>query len=54
MTARDLLDESLSMLQLAIDGGTTDIMARTHSSLQFHFQPQLVAERVAENAGTGR
>ena len=42
------LDESLAMLQIARLGGTTDIVATPHSDLQFHFQPELVAERIAE------
>jgi protein-tyrosine phosphatase len=36
------------MLEIASAGGTTDIVATPHSDLKFHFQPELVAERVAE------
>jgi len=36
------------MLEIASAGGTTDIVATPHSDLKFHFQPKLVAERVAE------
>jgi protein-tyrosine phosphatase len=42
------LDESLAMLKIAIEGGTTDIVATPHSDLKFHFNPALVRERIAE------
>ena len=42
------LDESLAMLKIAMEGGTTDIVATPHSDLKFHFNPQLVRERIAE------
>jgi protein-tyrosine phosphatase len=42
------IEESLAMLQIAYEGGTTDIVATPHSDLKFHFDPELVAERVAE------
>jgi len=42
------IEESLAMLQIAYEGGTTDIVATPHSDLKFHFRPELVAERVAE------
>ena len=42
------LEESVAMLEIAIAGGTTDIVATPHSDLKFHFQPKLVTERVAE------
>ena len=45
--ARDI-EESVAMLEIAIAGGTTDIVATPHSDLKFHFRPELVAERVAE------
>ncbi len=45
--ARDV-EESVAMLEIAIAGGTTDIVATPHSDLKFHFRPELVAERVAE------
>ncbi len=48
------LEESLAMLKIASEGGTTDIVATPHSDLKFHFQPKLVAERIAEmQAGMG-
>jgi protein-tyrosine phosphatase len=42
------IEESLAMLQIAHEGGTTDIVATPHSDLKFHFQPDLVRERIAE------
>jgi protein-tyrosine phosphatase len=45
--ARDI-EESVAMLEMAIAGGTTDIVATPHSDLKFHFRPEVVAERVAE------
>jgi len=42
------LDESLAMLEIAIQGGTTDIVATPHSDLKFHFHPDVVSQRVAE------
>ena len=42
------LDETLAMLKIAIDGGTTDIVATPHSDLKFHFNPALIRERIAE------
>ena len=42
------LDETLAMLKIAMEGGTTDIVATPHSDLKFHFNPALVRERIAE------
>ena len=42
------LEDSLAMLNLAADCGTTDIVATPHSDLQFTFQPDVVRERIAE------
>jgi len=45
--ARDI-EESVAMLEMAVAGGTTDIVATPHSDLKFHFHPEIVAQRVAE------
>jgi protein-tyrosine phosphatase len=46
--------ETMAMLKIAIEGGTTDIVATPHSDLKFHFNPALVRERIAEiQAGIG-
>src|SRR5258708_22483348 len=42
------IEDSLAMLEIAADSGTTDIVATPHSDLRFHFDPDLVAERIAE------
>jgi protein-tyrosine phosphatase len=48
------LEESVAMLEMAADGGTTDIVATPHSDLTYRFQPELVDERVRElNAALG-
>jgi protein-tyrosine phosphatase len=45
--ARDL-HESMAMLKIAAETGTTDIVATPHSDQQFKFDPLLVAERIRE------
>jgi protein-tyrosine phosphatase len=42
------LDESLAMLRIAQESGTTDIVATPHSDLKFQFNPDLIAERITE------
>jgi protein-tyrosine phosphatase len=42
------LEQSVSMLEMAASGGTTDIVGTPHSDLQYKFQPELIAERVRE------
>lgn len=42
------LEESLAMLRLAAESGTTDIVATPHASLQFPYEPEAVAARLAE------
>src|SRR6266404_1209528 len=42
------LEDSLAMLNMAADCGTTDVVATPHSDLQFSFNPGLVRERIAE------
>jgi protein-tyrosine phosphatase len=41
------IEDSLAMLQLAADSGTTDIVATPHSDLRYQFDAELVAERIA-------
>ncbi len=47
------LEQSLSMLQVAIAAGTTDIVATPHSNPEFEFQPDLISERLAELQDAG-
>jgi len=42
------LEDSLEMLRIAVAGGTTDIVATPHANSEFNFQPDLIAEKVAE------
>lgn len=39
---------SLAMAELAVAGGTTDIVATPHANLAYSYQPELVAERIRE------
>ncbi len=41
-------DESLAMLKIAADSGTTDIVATPHSDHQYKFDPELVKERILD------
>ncbi|HSB14136.1 MAG TPA: CpsB/CapC family capsule biosynthesis tyrosine phosphatase [Bryobacteraceae bacterium] len=47
--ARDM-EESLAMLRVAAEAGTTDIVATPHSNLEFQFDPDLVDRKIAELA----
>lgn len=42
------LSESLAMLRLAAEHGTTDIVATPHASLEFRYDPPIVAAKLAE------
>ena len=42
------LTESLAMLKMAAESGTTDIVATPHASSRYKFDPSLVSERVEE------
>jgi len=42
------LEQSVEMLEMAAQGGTTDIVGTPHSDLTYQFQPDLIAERVGE------
>jgi protein-tyrosine phosphatase len=41
-------EQSIAMLEMAASGGTTDIVATPHSDLTYQFQPELIAQQVAE------
>jgi protein-tyrosine phosphatase len=41
-------DESLAMIRMAAAHGTTALLATPHSDLQYTFQPELIAERIAQ------
>jgi len=42
------LEESLEMLKIAAENGTTDIVATPHANTEFMFQPEAIAEKLAE------
>ena len=42
------IEDSLAMLELAAESGTTDIVATPHSDLRYQFDSDLVVERIAE------
>lgn len=42
------LDESVAMLRLAAESGTTDIVATPHANTQFTFDPDLIGCKIAE------
>jgi protein-tyrosine phosphatase len=41
-------ETSLAMLRMAAETGTTDLVATPHSDVAYRFDPELVAERLAE------
>jgi protein-tyrosine phosphatase len=42
------LEESVAMIKIAAETGTTDLVASPHANLQFRFDPELVEERIGE------
>jgi len=42
------LEDSVEMLRLAAESGTTDIVATPHANLQFTFDPDLIGRKIAE------
>ncbi len=47
------IETSLEMLRLALEAGTTDIVATPHSNGEFAFQPDVNRERIAELQAQG-
>jgi len=48
------LEESIAMLQAALESGTTDIVATPHSNAEFAYQPEAVDRKIRElEARTG-
>ena len=45
------LEDSVAMLELARESGTTDIVATPHSNSDYEYRPALVDERILELAG---
>ncbi len=44
----DTLDDSLTMLNIAAEAGTTDIVATPHASSSYRFDPEIVRSRIDE------
>ena len=44
------LEDSVAMVRLAAEHGTTDLVATPHASPNYRFQPEIVKERLAEIA----
>jgi protein-tyrosine phosphatase len=44
----DTLDESLAMLKLAADSGTTDIVATPHANSRYRYETEVVKQRIQE------
>lgn len=42
------LDDSIAMLRLAAESGTTDIVATPHANNEFTFDPDLIGQKIAE------
>ncbi len=42
------MEDSLAMVRMAAERGTTDLVATPHANLQFKFNPELIAERMAQ------
>lgn len=46
------IDDSLAMVRMAAEHGTTDLVATPHANPQYRFNPELIEERLAEIAET--
>jgi protein-tyrosine phosphatase len=44
----ETLEESLAMLRLAADSGTTDIVATPHSNSKYRYEPEVIQQRIGE------
>ena len=42
------IDDSLAMVRMAAEHGTTDLVATPHANLEFKFQPEVIAERIEQ------
>ncbi len=42
------LEDSLAMVRMAAEHGTTDLVATPHANLQYRFEPERIAERIAK------
>jgi protein-tyrosine phosphatase len=44
----ETIEESLAMLQVAAESGTTDIVATPHANFQYRYETEVVKQRIAE------
>jgi len=44
----ETLEDSLAMLRIAVAGGTTDIVATPHANSEYDFEPDVIAQKLAE------
>jgi protein-tyrosine phosphatase len=44
----ETLEESVAMLKLAAESGTTDIVATPHANYRYRFQPDVIRQRIEE------
>jgi len=42
------IEDSIAMLRMAADSGTTDLVATPHANLNYRFEPDVIRERLAE------
>jgi len=42
------LEDSLAMVRMAVEHGTTDLVATPHANLRYRFEPARIAERIAQ------
>src|SRR5579862_2755979 len=40
------LDETMAMLQMAADNGTTDIVCTPHANFEYQYDPEIISERL--------
>jgi protein-tyrosine phosphatase len=44
----ETLEESIAMLKVATESGTTDIVATPHANSQYRYQPEVIRQRIEE------
>jgi protein-tyrosine phosphatase len=45
-------DDSVAMLRIAAENGTTDLVATPHANLEYRYDPEIVRDRLAQMAAT--
>jgi protein-tyrosine phosphatase len=44
----ETLEESVAMARMAAEHGTTDLVATPHANIEYQFEPETIAERIAQ------